>query len=64
MYEPTFSNISACEIANEVKTKGYFSTESALTDEYVNALLHALNFSNFLVNTNDVGVFFFLIISF
>lgn len=56
MFNPNFDKVSPNEIVNELKTKGYFVFEEALTEKYVDELLQEVDFDRVLVNTNDVGV--------
>jgi hypothetical protein len=56
MFNSTFKNLSTSQIVNDLKTKGYFVFEQALTEQYVEELLQEVNFNQILVNTNDVGV--------
>lgn len=56
MFNPNFKKISPDEIVNELKTKGCFVFEGALTEQYVDELLQEVDFEQVLVNTNDVGV--------
>ena len=56
MFNFDFQNFSTAEIVNDVKTKGYFVFEQALTEQYVEELLQQIDFEQILLNTNDVGV--------
>jgi hypothetical protein len=56
MFNLDFLNFSNTEIVNDLKTKGYFVFEQALTEQYVDELLQEVDFEQILVNTNDVGV--------
>lgn len=56
MFDLAFTNSNTTEIVNDLKTKGYFVFEQALTEQYVDELLQEVDFERILVNTNDVGV--------
>lgn len=56
MFTLSFQNTSTSQIVNEIKTKGYFVFEQALTKQYVEDLLQEIDFHQILVNNNDVGV--------
>lgn len=56
MFTLNFQNISTSQIVNELKSKGYFVFEQALTEQYVEELLLDIDFNHILVNNNDVGV--------
>ncbi|BDA71468.1 hypothetical protein RIVM261_003620 [Rivularia sp. IAM M-261] len=56
MFNLNFISASTSEIVNDLKTKGYFVFEQALTEQYVDELLQEIDFEQILVNTNDVGV--------
>ncbi|MFN6460344.1 MAG: phytanoyl-CoA dioxygenase family protein [Nostoc sp. DedVER02] len=56
MFNPDFIKFSTSEIVNDLKTKGYFAFEEALTPQYVEELLQEINFNQILLNNNDVGV--------
>ncbi|MEA5602308.1 phytanoyl-CoA dioxygenase family protein [Nostoc sp. UHCC 0252] len=56
MFNPDFVNFSTSEIVNDLKTKGYFAFEQAITPQYVEELLQEINFNQILLNNNDVGV--------
>ncbi|MEH2263632.1 phytanoyl-CoA dioxygenase family protein [Nostoc sp.] len=56
MFNPNFVNISTSEIVNDLKDKGYFAFEQALTTQYVEELLQEIDFNQLLLNNNDVGV--------
>jgi hypothetical protein len=56
MFNLSFLNTSTNQIVSDLKTKGYFVFEQALTEQYVEELLNEVNFDQILVNTNDVGV--------
>ena len=56
MFNSEFTNISSHQIVNEIKTKGYFAFEGALTEQCVEEFLQEIDFNQVLVNTNDIGV--------
>lgn len=56
MFNLNFINVSSNQIVNDVKTKGYFVFEQALTEQYVDEMVQEVGFNQILVNTNDVGV--------
>jgi len=56
MFNIDFSNFDTSQIVDDLKTKGYFVFEQALTEQYVDDLLREIDFNQILVNTNDVGV--------
>jgi Phytanoyl-CoA dioxygenase (PhyH) len=56
MFNPDFVNFSTSEIVNDLKIKGYFAFEQAITPQYVEDLLQEINFNQLLLNNNDVGV--------
>ncbi|PLZ68223.1 phytanoyl-CoA dioxygenase family protein [Fischerella thermalis] len=56
MFNLDFINVSSNQIVNDLKTKGYFVFEQALTEQYVHEMLQEVDFNQILVNTNDVGV--------
>ena len=56
MFNLDFNDTNSSEIALELKTKGYFIFEQALTEQYIEDLLQEVDFNQILVNTNDVGV--------
>jgi len=56
MYNLVFNNTSTSQIADTIKREGYFFFENALTNQYVEDLLQEVDFNQFLINTNDVGM--------
>lgn len=56
MFNIDFSNFDNSQIVNDLKTKGYFVFEQALTEQYIDDLLQEIDFNQTLINTNDVGV--------
>lgn len=58
MYTKNFIDASNEKIVEVIRENGYFAFEKALTNQYVEMLLQEIDFDQFLVNTNDVGVVF------
>lgn len=56
MFNSDFNDISTSQIVQELKTKGYFAFEQALTQTYIEELLQQIDFNQVLVNSNNVGV--------
>jgi hypothetical protein len=56
MFNPAFSNFTTSEIVDDIKSKGYFVFEQALTEDYIDELLQEIDFNQILINHNDVGV--------
>ncbi|MDZ8055058.1 MAG: phytanoyl-CoA dioxygenase family protein [Aulosira sp. ZfuVER01] len=56
MFNADFSKISTSQIVEDLKNKGYFVFEQALTEQYIEEMLQEVDFNQILVNTNDVGV--------
>ena len=56
MFSAGFINSNVNQIVNDIKTKGYFVCEQALTEHYVDQLLQEVDFNRVLINCNDVGV--------
>ena len=55
MYANMFRDVLVSEIVDSIKNQGFYFSESALTDHYVDRLLNEVNFDTVLVNHNDVG---------
>lgn len=55
-FNPDFLNVSNKEIVEAIRTHGFYSFEGALDTEYVDQMLKEVDFSNILLNKNDVGV--------
>jgi len=55
MFSLSLLNSSTSQIVSDLKTKGYFVFEQALTEQCVEELLQEVDFDNMLVNINDVG---------
>jgi hypothetical protein len=56
MFNPDLTNISTNRIVSDLKNKGFFAFEQALTPHYVEELLQEIDFNQLLLNNNDVGV--------
>ncbi|MBD2164351.1 phytanoyl-CoA dioxygenase family protein [Calothrix membranacea FACHB-236] len=56
MFNAGFSKISTSQIVTDLKNKGYFVFEQALTEHYVEEMVQEVDFNQILVNSNDVGV--------
>jgi hypothetical protein len=56
MFNPHFIDFDTSRIVQEIKVNGYFVFEKALTQEFVDELLKEVDFDQFLINTNNVGV--------
>ncbi|MBW4686011.1 MAG: phytanoyl-CoA dioxygenase family protein [Komarekiella atlantica HA4396-MV6] len=55
MFNLSFLNSRTNQIVSDLKIKGYFVCEQALTEQFVEELLQEVDFDNMLVNINDVG---------
>lgn len=56
MFDLAFINFSTSQIVNDLKSKGYFAFEQALTAQDIEELLQEVDFNQILLNINDVGV--------
>ncbi|MBW4646737.1 MAG: phytanoyl-CoA dioxygenase family protein [Goleter apudmare HA4340-LM2] len=56
MFNIAFKDVDTSQIVSDIKTKGYFVFEQALTEAYIKELLQEIDFNQILINNNDVGV--------
>lgn len=56
VFNQEFTEIQTSLIVSEIKSKGYFAFEQALSERCIDELLREIDFEQILLNTNDIGV--------